>query len=327
MNEESLYRTKNREIWMWFGVAIQQITIVLLLSLGIHLLFPKINWGWSLISGAIVYTIIICFVRGINLFTANVADFHGAVLSNRFLSYKKPEQNDSPMELGKTTMLEEVGPGIHPKWPWQSVTYIDLRRQITVENTVDAYSSDGIEIKATYIMVIKALRGWLSNLVRNTETEARKILIAETESQIAAKINSYDQEHVIRHMNDLSRWFGQIHGGDDVSSEIERRCGLATSELTIKSISRSAKYQKAAEVGAIAKKTAESIETLVNAGKTTDRPITGKHALNALLAIQEGVEYRVFDVSGLENLQNVGGVFPGELLKSKEQKSGKPEKE
>ncbi len=320
-----MYRTGTREIGMWVGFAIQQLTITILISLGIHLLFPKLSWGWSIILGTAAWTVIFCFVRGINLFTANVADFHGAVLSNRFRSYKRPEIGESPVKLGTTKMLEEIGPGIHPKWPWQTVTQVDLRRQITVEKTVDAYSSDRIELKATYIMVLKALRGYLCNLVRNTEGESQKILIGGTESRIVAKLNSIEQESAIRQIDDLKTWFGEIYGGDDNASPIERRCGLATSELTVKSITRSPKYQKAAEAEAISKQIAKSVKGLVESGTGTNQPITGKHALNAMLAIQEGVEYKVFDVMGLENLQNVGGVIPGDLLKDKKKGKGKEE--
>ncbi|MBU6426989.1 hypothetical protein KGQ27_01990 [Patescibacteria group bacterium] len=317
MNDEDMCRSNARETMMWVAVGAQQLVAITLLSVGFGLLFQGLTTVWSLILATAFWTIIICFVRGINLFTANVADFHGAVLSNRFLSYKKPATDSDPMDLGKTRMLEEVGPGLHPKWPWQNAIFVDLRRQFTIDKPITAYSLDNIKLTVSYVMVLKALRGFLCNLVRNTEDESRQILVAGTESQLQAKLRGVNQENAIQHMNELDKWFGDIYGGDHKSHPTEKRCGLATSELTIRNITLSDEFQHAAELQAIAKKSGEAVKALVEAGKTEDKPITGKQALNALLAIDGKAEFKVFDVSGLENLQSVGGFIPENLFGSK----------
>ncbi|MEK7642044.1 MAG: SPFH domain-containing protein [Patescibacteria group bacterium] len=319
--EENMHRSPSRQALMWVALVIQQIIIVVFVAWATHMI-TKIGWDWSLILGTTVWALFFFYGRGIDLFVVNTAPFFGCVLANPLLSYKQPVNDDDRLSFKKTACLEEVGPGLSPKWAWQKPTFIDLRKQITVRKPVGVYTNDGVKATITYIMIVAALRGFLCNLVRNTEQEAQDILVAKTQSKLIAQVSTINQQQLITDLDDLRDWFGDIHGGDKVSSEDERGCGMSATDLTIESCDRSEKFQESAEQAEIAKNTAAALGQLITAGKTGPGSVTGKQALDFIAASQGIGAHQSISISGLENITHIGGniMFPAGEPKKKEKK-------
>ncbi len=314
-----MYRSKFRDYYMWVIVTLMQVASVIGMACVVHLIMQW-AWGVSFIIASAIWVGIFFFAQGINMFTVGVADFHGAVLTNRLRSFNQPVNDEEILNLLPTKSLEEIGPGVHAKWPWQNPSYIDLRREITVRKKVTTYSKDQIQLTADYVLVFAALRGYLCNLVRNSPVEAQDILVAGTQSFVIEQISSMNQQEVFNKLAGLKTNLATYYRGDDVASTPEKQAGLSATNLTLESVTRGAKFQEAAESVEIAARHALAVEKLVTAGRTAVNPISGRQALNAVLANENDAELLSIDITGLEGLRSVGGDFLGNLSKSSKRK-------
>jgi hypothetical protein len=292
---------------MWFAVAVMQLLITGFIALAIHLVLGS-RWSWSFIFASAIWITALGFMGVADAFTINVDKFFGAVLSNALINYEPPVDDQDALEINPTRKLEEVGPGLHPRWPWQKPYFYDLRRQITVPMPVKAYTSDGLETNLQSSMVVSAIRGYLCNLHRNSEVEAQEILKNFAVSQLAAHVNKMTQPDVIRDQDEIRKWFAkEVFKGDDKVSDIERDCGLTAQQLSITQITHSVAYQRSIETKEIAKNTKEAIAQILSADP--DNKIGGKEALDAVLATDGNADVRIIRISGLEGLRHVGGAF------------------
>ena len=301
MANDNMYRTKLRERWMWCGVVGMMLIILAFISTGIALMFPDLSLIWAAIIGATLEAIALFFMKGIELFVIRVAAYHGAVGFNSWESYERPENDVDRLVLSKDASLEEVGPGVHPTWPWQKWTFIDIRKQVTTKKTLIAYTSDNVKLEIDRMMVFSPLRGFLCNLVRNTDEEAQDILEAKVDSAIITKINSLKDSEVFAAIPDIADCVANILGGDKKSSEDEQQLGLSATDLTATEIRRDAEYQKVAMALIKAQNNAAAVKALVAAGNTNGGGITETEAGYMVLAQEDKVDIKI--IRGLEGLR------------------------
>lgn len=305
----TMCRTTGREVWVWVANAIQIALFVLLTGLGVSYITP-FTTGMSILVMCYVTTVILFFFGGLNAFVLVVADYHHAVLINRLFGYKAPKTDIDALTLQKTRTLEEITSGSHAKFFWQGATFIDLRRHAIMGTSITTYSSDQIEQIIKWDGIVGPIPGFLCNLVRIAPSAGHSIVQAKTEGGLCEMVNGLNHKQIIKKQVELKDAFRNLYGGDDTASPFEQGLGLGVRLLTISQINRNKSFQKSAELPARTKKTAEAVETLMEASVDVNGVPTlkAKEALQAVMAESGDAELIIYQ--GLENMAGGKTILP-----------------
>lgn len=300
------------ELWMWFVVGMMQIAFIAFIGSGLHFMWsgwavgwPALTspaWVWPLLIATMAWVVIFLFWGGINMFTVRGGKYIGIVLENGVFGTERPMDDSDITILKPTRSLVELGPGnIHPKFPTQRVWYVDLRRQKKISRTVNVFPNGKQALYLRYYAVTYAARGYLCNLVRNTDDEAESTLVAKIESGLIKMCAGMSDIQILKGFDTLAEKFANVLQGDGVVSEPEQQAGLIAEDITAQEASRSEQYQESIEALAAAQNTGKAIKALVKAG------VLEAQAAKIIAAQQKIGTYTAIDISGLANLQTVGG--------------------
>ena len=163
-----------------------------------------------------------------------------------------PDRNKR-IEMNNLKSLREVGPGIRGKLPWETAfESIDLRSEIIIGNSdsnkpLECYTEDGIQLDITWQVVLTPLRGYLTNLVRKNEDAVKAYFSGQFEQAILGWVRKNKEETVFALLKNLEEEFKNVFGGPNVVSDTEADYGIFTNTPQIIRVTRSKRYQQAAE--------------------------------------------------------------------------------
>ncbi|OHA29014.1 MAG: hypothetical protein A3F51_02005 [Candidatus Taylorbacteria bacterium RIFCSPHIGHO2_12_FULL_45_16] len=295
------YRTMDRKIFVWVGNATLLASFVILTAMGLEYITP-FAFGACVLAMCYFVTIILFFLGGYKKFLAPVADLHAGVLINRFFGRKAPKTDTESLSLKPAAFLEEVSSGIwNSKFPWQSVTYVNLQRHVAVGGKPgESYSYDQIAHTFLWFGTVRAVQGYCCTLVRIGAQAAINSIEGLTDAAVSVDINKRKWKEIIREQAHLAKNLEEHYGGDGNMSDKEAGFGLAIERLVLRKVTRSKELQDSAELVERNRNLREAVRILKGSKLAEGTHLTDKEATDRVLMEAGKGDLRVFE--GLEGM-------------------------
>lgn len=285
-------RQLDRTIFVWLGNLTIVTAFIVLTAMGIEYV-TFLSFGGSVIIMCYFCIIVIFFCGGYKMFLAPVREFVAGVLVNRWFGPKAPKTDAESLEFKPTAFLEEVGSTVwNPKFPWQSVIYINLNRHEPMGKADEAYSSDGVKVTYNWFGTLRAVRGFCCALVRIGIPAAISIMTKATGVAMAQNMNHHTHRELSRNQAEIGQEVSLLYGGDGHMSTTELRCRLAAEGLGYENLKRSDGLQTSAELPERTKNLQRAVNLLMKTqkGHPGDKSLTRLKATDRILAQEKVAE-------------------------------------
>ena len=276
------------------------VNIGILISLGIWGICIWIGFGigifWPLVIGFVIWAILLFHPKtGIwdqYIFFVNAN--HGVVVGNRFKKETFNPVNPIEDQINDTqeiTSMRECGPGPHGKG-WLSeyyVAYFDTRKKLLIGGTTTVYDKNNVPWLITWQGYLTPLYGSLVNLARKGDNVTQEFFQGFFDAAIAKEIRGKDGYKQLKNYNEFGKWFENLLEGPKNTHPLEVEYGMFTNRPQILEMTTTAEIQKAAEQVAKSRKNKEAAKEYAGMG------MTGKEALDRILAQEGDAELIVID--------------------------------
>jgi hypothetical protein len=299
-------RTLARKLFVLTGNLVMIAYFIVLSAWGLEYITP-FAFGACVLLMCYISVILMFFVKGYMMFIAPVRELCAGVLTNLFFGRKAPKTDVESLSLDSIPSIEEVGWGVwNWKFPWQSVTYVDLKRHIPVGGTEGiGYTKDQVETPFMWKGSVRVPQGYCGTLVRIGDEAAIRMAEALTDAAVAEMINKVKYKQLPSKQTHLAYSLREYYEGDGNMSAREAGIGLAIEKLVLKYAKRSKRVQDAAELEVQADSVNASAERLMLLDQDTppERRMTGKEAVDRVLTLAGQGNLRVYEgLKGAEPL-------------------------
>ena len=257
---------KNETCMTAIAALIQLAMIVVIMFL---LLYITENLEISALGALVTWAIVFFKTPFGGWFFVRVKGNHAIVLRNELISDKVPKNMQARTILRDEKAWREVGPGFQGKFPFEAVVQgVNTESEIVIgatrERPLECTTADNTRLYVTYQVKVTPLRGFLVNLVRQSEDAVIAQVRGEFEQFILHWVKGKTEDEVFRALADLQEQFKSVLGGPGIVVLMEEQLGVFTNEPQITSVSKHPKYAEAAEGQKTSGFVANSVETILN---------------------------------------------------------------
>jgi hypothetical protein len=241
-----------------------QIAMVLLISVILNMRIE--HPVTSLLLATVIWALVLYNTPVFNWCFVIVKPNWAIILGNQAVYDSIEDDPNERIKMSDLRSLREVGPGIRGKLPWEvPFESVDLRSEVIIGNVdrlFECYTIDQIGLEITWQMVLTPMRGCLTNLVRKNEDAVRAYFTGAFEQALMGWVRKKTEKEVFELLHGLKGEIENLFGGQETVTDEEMDYGISTNTPQITRITRSKKYQQAAEGTAVAEHMGKIINSL-----------------------------------------------------------------